>query len=108
MNKQTVQIIDGRRYNTATATEIASYWNGLSLSDFHTLTETLYRTPKGAFFLVGSGGALTSYSKSCGNNSYCGGTRWTVLSDEDAFKWLQDNEYTEQLETLFADKIQDA
>jgi hypothetical protein len=108
MNKQTVQIIDGKRYNVQTATEIASYWNGLGASDFHNVSETLYRTPKGAYFLIGSGGALSKYAQSCGNNSTSGGTRWSVLTDDEAFEWLEAHKETERLEELFPDKIQDA
>jgi hypothetical protein len=104
----TTKIIDGKRYNTETATEIANWSNGLGYSDFRFVEESLYRTQKGVFFLVGKGGALSTYAQSCGNNSTCGGSEWKVLSDEEAFEWLQYRDQTEQLERLFADKIQDA
>lgn len=106
--KSTTKIIDGKRYNTETATEVASYWNGLSTSDFRNLSETLYRTPKGAWFIVGSGGAMTTYAESCGNNSYSGGTGWSVLSDDEVFEWLQNHQETAALEQYFADRIEQA
>ena len=68
------RIIDGRMYNTETAVEIC----GISHShytDFHHYEETLYKTPKGAFFLVGEGGPLSKYARSLGNNSRGGGDR---------------------------------
>jgi hypothetical protein len=103
-----IRIIDGKCYNIQTATEIASYWNRLSPSDFHNVSETLYRTPKGQYFLVGKGGALSKYAQSCGQNSTCGGSEWSVFSDEEAFEWLERHEETEQLEALFPDRIADA
>lgn len=104
----TIRIINGKRYNTETATEVAHYWNGLGGNDFRNLNETLYRTPKGAWFLVGSGGAMTQYAQSCGNNSFCGGVNWVVFTDDEAFEWLQKHEETTDLEEYFADRIQDA
>jgi hypothetical protein len=105
---QTIKIIEGKRYNTETATKIAEYWNRLSPSDFHSVTETLYRTPKGQFFMVGVGGALTRYAQSCGNNSWCGGSQWQVFTDDEAFEWLQSYGETDALESFFPNKIQDA
>jgi hypothetical protein len=106
--KETIRIINGRRYNTATATKIASWDNGMGYSDFRHIDEDLYRTPKGVFFIVGEGGALSKYAQSCGNNSTCGGVEWEVLSEEQAQAWLEDHDETEALEKYFADKIQDA
>ena len=68
------KIINGKRYDTKTATEIASAWNGCSRSDFNFLLETLYRTDGGAWFLAGEGGALTKYAEVLeGGRSHCGG-----------------------------------
>lgn len=106
--KQTYQIIDGKRYNTATATQVAKYSNGRSQSDFGYVYEELYLTPLGAWFLVCEGGAMSPYAQSCGNNSSCSGTEWRVLTPDDAFEWLQSHFESEQLEKYFADRIQDA
>ena len=107
MNKNS-KIIDGKRYSTDTATKVASWQNSYGYSDFHHMEEDLYITPKGAWFLVGEGGALSKYAQSCGNNSTCGGVEWTALSVDEAFEWLQQHHKTEELETYFADRIQDA
>lgn len=56
------KIINGKMYNTETATELGDFWNGLSTSDFRNLSETLYRKKNGEFFLYGQGGAMTEYS----------------------------------------------
>jgi hypothetical protein len=103
-----IRIIDGKRYNTGTATEIASYYNGLGRSDFHCVEETLYRTPKGAWFLEFWGGSLSEYSRSCGPNSWCGDSGLKALSDDDAYLWLQHHNKTAALETYFADRVTDA
>lgn len=50
------KIINGKMYNTETATELGDFWNGLSTSDFRNLSETLYRKKNGEFFLYGQGG----------------------------------------------------
>lgn len=100
-------IIDGKRYNPATAEEVAHYWNGLGGSDFRNLSETLYRTKKGQFFLLGKGGAMTKYAESQGNSSW-GSSRCEVLSDAEAFSWLEEHEETAALEAYFSDRIQDA
>jgi hypothetical protein len=103
-----IKIIDGKRYNTDTATEIADYGNGLGTSDFRNIWEVLYLTPKGAWFMKYSGGAMTRYSESCGNNSWCGSKGIRALSADEAFEWLQEHDETEALEKYFSDKLQDA
>ena len=102
------RIIDGKGYDTETATEVYGYWNGLSTSDFKNVTESLYRTPRGNWFLAGKGGALSKYAQSCGNNSYCGGSGLSPLLAEEAKQWLQDKSATEPLEQYFGAEIQDA
>ncbi|MBK8880738.1 MAG: hypothetical protein IPN74_20195 [Haliscomenobacter sp.] len=46
------QIIEGKRYDTETADEVCSdkYWDG-SNHDRNGRNRTLYKTPKGAFFV---------------------------------------------------------
>ncbi|HBY04436.1 MAG TPA: hypothetical protein DEH07_07875, partial [Desulfotomaculum sp.] len=51
--------INRKVYVKAMAELIHEYWNGYSNSDFHYLIEDLYRTPKGNFFLLGRGGAMS-------------------------------------------------
>lgn len=41
------KIINGKMYNTETATKLGDFWNGLSKSDFRQLSETLYRKKNG-------------------------------------------------------------
>ena len=82
------RVIDGKLYNTETATKIGSYWNGLSTSDFRRVSEELYRTKSGNYFLAGTGGPLTPYAESNGESSW-GSSRIIPLSKEEAFEWVQ-------------------
>lgn len=97
------KIINGKKYDTETATKVAEYWNGCSTSDFNYLYEELYRKRTGEFFLYGSGGASTGYSKKCGNNSWCGGERITPLSVEAAKKFAEKNCTVDEYETIFGE-----
>lgn len=71
-------------YNTSTATELGGRSYGANMSDFHYVSESLYVTKNGAFFIAGEGGAMSTYCKSLGQNSYCGGSGMTVLDAAEA------------------------
>lgn len=61
-----IKIINGRRYDTAKATLIGEYWNGLSKSNFNYVEEKLYRKRGGEFFIHGEGGPKTLYCRTVG------------------------------------------
>lgn len=102
------QIINGKRYNTETALQIAHYRNGLGYSDFNHLEETLYQTPKGNWFIQYAGGPMSRYSRSCGQNSWSGSNGLKVLSAQEAFEWLEEHQETDALETYFSDRLSEA
>lgn len=89
-------IIDGKRYDTDTADFIHTWDSGHSQDDLHFLTETLYRSPKGTFFLEGEGGAGSSYSRSVGSNTSTSGRAFTILSPEEALTWLEEHDADEE------------
>lgn len=101
------RIIDGRRYNTDTAEELAqtSYGNA---GDFGHYWEGLYRSPRGAYFLYGHGGARSHYAVSLGQNSWGGGSAIVPISAREAVDWLERHGETEILESEFAEYISDA
>lgn len=101
------QIINGLRYDTATATEVANYRYS-NRTDFHGIEETLYRTEKGNFFLHGWGGAATSYARPTGNNGMTGGESITPKSDTEALAWLESKGKAEAIEQYFPEHIEDA
>jgi len=84
------KIVNGKVYDTRTATLIHEDWNGLSPKDFSYCREKLYRKRTGAFFLHGSGGASTRWGTRYGNASYEGsGIR--PLTDQQALRWSENH-----------------
>jgi hypothetical protein len=86
------KIIDGKRYDTATAEEVASWNNGLADSDFHECEERLYRTKNGNYFVHGQGHAMTCWAKSCGNNSWGRGQDIRDYTPAEALVWLENHD----------------
>lgn len=101
-------IINGRRYDTATAEEIASWENSYGKNDYKHCCETLYHTKKGAYFLHGAGGGLSSYARPVGDGGLTWGQTIRVLSPTDAQEWLEERGLTDALERMFGDTIEDA
>lgn len=85
------KVIEGSLYNTETAKELGCWTNEISRSDFHYVTETLYRTKSGKYFLYGEGGALSKYAESCGQNQWCGGKKIIPIPLTEAQKWAEKN-----------------
>jgi hypothetical protein len=104
-----IRIINGKRYNTETATQIADWDNGLPTSDFGWCEETLYRTEKGNFFLVGEGGGMSKYAESVeGGKARSSGKDLIPLTPEQARAWLEQHDEIESIEEYFSDEIEDA
>jgi len=106
----TSKIINGHKYDTSKATEIGSWSNGLGYRDFSHCEETLYKSPKGAYFLVGSGGPMSKYSRSIAQNQWEGSSNnFTPLSRGNALDWCESHKVPVQvIEAEFADLIQSA
>lgn len=102
------KIIDGKKYNTETAEEIASYSNNLPTSDFNWYEESLYKTKNGNWFIAGNGGAMSGYSESCGNNCWGGSSDLRPVTNDEAKSWLEEHDEIDALETYFKDDIIDA
>ena len=101
------RIVDGHKYDTETATEIANTRYSAP-GDFGYWSETLYKTINGRYFIDGEGGPLSMYSESIGNNSIAG-RRWiTPLSREEAYKWCEEHDQVDAIENEFSDKVKDA
>jgi hypothetical protein len=93
------KIIDGKRYNTETAEEIANYENTWNCQDFGYYSETLYKTKKGAYFLYGEGMCRSKYGTGHG---------FTPLTDNETFKWLCEYGFNEEAEEEFSEMIEEA
>ena len=90
MRRTIKRIINGRTYDTATATEIGG--NGYSTpNDFRHYYERLYRKRNGEYFLYGEGGPLSKYSESVGTNETSGGETIIPMTYAEARDWVEDN-----------------
>lgn len=101
-------VINGKRYNTETATLLASWDNGAYAGDSHACSERLYRTKKGALFIAGEGGALSSYSQSASCGGSCGGAAIRTLGRTQALEWLESHDLTGEIDKYFAELVIDA
>ena len=61
-----------------------------NMGDFHYEDTDLYRTPKGAFFVQGTGGAYSRWSRPCGSNGQMGGHGIQALTPTEALDWCED------------------
>ena len=85
------KVIEGKVYNTDTATKIASWDNGVYGNDFRACDETLYITKNGTYFVHGEGGALSRWSQPRGNGT-SGGSGIELLTKADALRWCEDHD----------------
>lgn len=101
------EVINGKVYNTETATEVAEYWNQLAHGNFYYFEENLFITKKGSWFLYGKGGAYSKYGTCYGNYSKWG-EKIIPLTEEEAFKWCEKYNELEAIEEYFPDYIEEA
>lgn len=77
-------------FDTETATAIAEYDNRLSKADFRWCEETLYKTPKGQWFLHGRGGPQSPWSHRLADGTRGSGERLEhLMDDHDAIDWCE-------------------
>lgn len=83
-------IIDGKTYNTETATRICSVpCRAQSRTDFGWHDTNLYRTKRGAFFVAGRGNAASMWAQSVGMNGSTGGSGIRTVSAQEARDWME-------------------
>lgn len=83
------KIINGRMYNTETATEIDWKENMANRGDYNYRKETLYRKKTGEFFLYDYGNALSERCKLKGNGLYEPTEEIIPISEEYAKTWVE-------------------
>ena len=86
------KVINGKLYNTETATKIASDNSPYGNGDFQFENTKLYKTAKGAFFLAGNGGAASRWSQSLGTGGRGAGEGMEALTPEEARTWCEAND----------------
>jgi hypothetical protein len=102
------KIINGAKYDTATAKKLDEWWNGISRQDFSYCEEELYRTKAGKYFICGTGGAMTKYAVSSGNNSWSGGEKILPMSREAAMEWAEQHLEADEYEAIFGEVTEDS
>lgn len=102
-------IINGVRYDTEKATLIGEASGGNGRSDWHHWEAGLYISPRAKrFFLAGSGGPMSRYSRSAGIGQWTGSERIDPLTREEAYEWAEQFLAPEVVAEHFADMIEDA
>lgn len=86
------QIINGKTYNTETATRLCDVSASGYSSDFEWWSETLYQTAKGAYFLHGQGGGLSRYAVTYADGALTSGARLEALTRDEAIQWAEKRE----------------
>ena len=94
------KIINGRLYDTSTATLIGSV-NYSYPGDFEYWEENLYRKKTGEFFLYGEGGPMSQYAHRTGQNQWAGGEGIRPLTLTEAREWAERYLDVEKYEQIF-------
>ena len=97
------KIINGKIYDTDTAKLVGEWYNGCYANDFNYCSEDLYQKRTGEFFIFGEGGANSKYSKSRGNNEWCGGEKIVPLSFDAAKEWVEDHLTGDEYKEIFCE-----
>lgn len=98
------KVINGRKYDTDTAREIAYWNNGRSDRDFSLIEKTLYRKKTGEFFLYIYGGPETEYgSEEPSGQSWTGGSRIEPISYDTGIKFAEENMSADKFEKEFGE-----
>lgn len=100
------KIINGKRYDTDTAKEVASYQYS-NRRDFNFWIERLYRKRTGEFFIHGEGGALSRYAESTGMNEWTGGEKIIPISYDKAKSWAEGYLDADEYENIFGQVMDD-
>lgn len=101
------KIIDGKVYNTETATCVGEWANGYYRNDFKWESEELYKKNNGEFFLYGEGGPMSSYAESIGNRSWSEGSSISPLTSKEAYNWAMEKLSANEFEEIFGAMSED-
>ena len=101
------RIIDGKTYNTDTATMICDTSNEYNRSDFKYEDSDLFVTKKGAYFIAGSGGGLSRFARRV-SDGWADGDGIIPISREDALAECEKHGSTDDIEQFFGDMVEEA
>jgi hypothetical protein len=102
------KIINGKVYDTEKAKKVASWYSSYARNDFHCYEEELYKKKTGEFFLCGEGNAASPYSRSCGQNEWCGGEKIVPMTFKEAQEWAEKHLDGDDYCDIFGEPDEDA
>ena len=83
------RIINGKLYDTDTATLMVTWSNDLRRSDHGHVTEHLYHTPRGNWFLHGKGGPATDWAETVNGNGRIAASGLRALTPAEVIDWAE-------------------
>lgn len=101
------KIINGKMYNTETATCVGTYSNGYHRGDFNYVEESLYLKKTGEFFFYGHGGANSKYTEQTGTSTWSGGEVIKPFTHNEAREWAEKMLDGDEYEAVFGKIIED-
>ena len=96
------KIINGKLYNTETASHIATVENGCLPGDFDYAAESIYIKKTGEWFLEGYGGPM-SYYWDPEDYYWPSGSNIVPLTNKAAKNWLVDNDFVDEYIKYFGE-----
>jgi hypothetical protein len=100
------RIVGGKRYDTKTADLVCDISpSGFYGGDFRWEDSCLYRTPKGAWFIAGKGGAMSRWAQRVGQSGYCGGSGLRPVDKEEARELIERHGSVCDIEQYFPDVV---
>lgn len=101
------KIINGRKYDTETATEIHT-WGENAQHDFSHIEEKLYRKRTGEYFLLGYGGPMTRYAeRERYGSGYTFGETIIPMTFDEASEWAEAHMNADEYEAEFGEVPED-
>lgn len=82
------KIVNGKLYDTESA-ELFCEYSFSNPSDFKHVYEALYKSPNGQFFVEYSGGPMSEYGVSCGQNETSGSSGIRLVTEAEAMEFLE-------------------
>jgi len=96
------RVINGKTYNTKTAKSLCDGAANLAFIDPRDLSEYLYLSRKGQYFVAGCGGPMTKYSQWSGKNPFGWGEGLTLVTELEAKRYVENFGTAEEFEAAFA------
>lgn len=77
------KVLNGKLFDTKSAEFLCEH-SFSNPSDFKNVSESLYKSPNGQFFIKYSGGPMSEYGVRCGQNELSGSSGIRLVSDDEA------------------------